>query len=429
MAPSGPVSRIAGLHADGIGAISVLSTLVCLACASGPAVPTLSTRELIDKLAVEKDDARKAQLGQLLAEQAKPQDVKAIEALLGSVDEQRRWYAIGALERVDQDRAAVAMAAELTRRSDTYSLTRRLAALKNPRALPGMVEALKSNREPVCSHVGSAMQEIGAAPVAAQLLELSRSGEIWTRTHASAVLVAVDRPAGVAGLKAAWANRQAAGDAYQQARIAYVLSQAAAPELSAEYRDMLRHPDRGAVESGLYGIGYSRDVGAAPDVVVFVKTGRAPEVGNALLTLSLLQDAAATAQAAEHLKANPLSPGGVEEVVSAFTYQRLKDVGTADKENWLAILRGASKMTKAAAEIVKLTGECRHWGGEEPYDADRAAQIAQGQARSCTHAVKRTATLLRNNPRDTAAKHAAEECRSAAQEAGLETTALDGLLD
>lgn len=38
------------------------------------------------------------------------------------------------------------------------------------------------------------------------------------------------------------------------------------------------------------------------------------------------------------------------------------------------------------AEVTKLVErwqECWHWGGEEPYDADRRQQIADGVARSC----------------------------------------------
>ncbi len=43
-------------------------------------------------------------------------------------------------------------------------------------------------------------------------------------------------------------------------------------------------------------------------------------------------------------------------------------------------------VARLPAEVTRLVErwqECWHWGGEEPYDADRREQIAEGVARSC----------------------------------------------
>jgi hypothetical protein len=44
---------------------------------------------------------------------------------------------------------------------------------------------------------------------------------------------------------------------------------------------------------------------------------------------------------------------------------------------------GAAGLPAEVTRLVERWQECSHWGGEEPYDADRRKQIADGVARSC----------------------------------------------
>lgn len=44
---------------------------------------------------------------------------------------------------------------------------------------------------------------------------------------------------------------------------------------------------------------------------------------------------------------------------------------------------GVAGLPAEVTKLVERWQECWHWGGEEPYDADRRKQIADGVARSC----------------------------------------------
>lgn len=46
------------------------------------------------------------------------------------------------------------------------------------------------------------------------------------------------------------------------------------------------------------------------------------------------------------------------------------------------------KTTSLEKQVVDSYESCHHWGGEEPYDAARAKEIADGSKRDCTEAMK-----------------------------------------
>jgi hypothetical protein len=49
-------------------------------------------------------------------------------------------------------------------------------------------------------------------------------------------------------------------------------------------------------------------------------------------------------------------------------------------------LRLRELLPKDAAEYVEAVGACAHWGGEEPYDKDRAREIARKSKADCSRA-------------------------------------------
>lgn len=59
---------------------------------------------------------------------------------------------------------------------------------------------------------------------------------------------------------------------------------------------------------------------------------------------------------------------------------------------WLLVLLvsgvALGKTASIEKQIVEVYEGCHHWGGEEPYDAGRATEIADGSKRDCSEAMK-----------------------------------------
>ncbi|NML07277.1 hypothetical protein [Sphingomonas sp. G-3-2-10] len=69
-------------------------------------------------------------------------------------------------------------------------------------------------------------------------------------------------------------------------------------------------------------------------------------------------------------------------------------------ENELAVYPEARGMPADVQRYLVKRADCEHWAGEEPYDADRKAEIERNVAESCTGIDAQTAALRTRHAND-----------------------------
>jgi len=399
------------------------------------------TPDLIDALVRERIPNKQEALAQKISQVATPADLKRLEGLLKNKNKYTRQFAAIALHRKEPKKAIDALLQELQvsfsdeneRSSWQFQICKALEKHNDPLALPGLLDILAQGERSEADYVSTTLKAIGASSQKARLVELSKSDKIWTMFHASVLLADIDRPASIAGLKAAWAKRaslETTDNPFSytyEAIIASGIARLGAPELISEYRMMLK--SKKTVDAGIIGLATAKDKTSLEDILTLVlkDDDEGSIAATGLMALSYVGDAKILEKARKTLADNPMDPEKIVRIGEQMQYGAFKN--EAQRTSWLELLRKAAKMTAVAEAIVEIKRECEYWAGEDANgDRHRQKQISAGMKAACDDALKKATALLKKNRHDQAARRAAKELLDSVSGPRRDVRALEAIL-